>query len=191
MPCTSCRLLALGPVARPNASLPQLCGEPAVRRFLSADRRSRPPRRDHRRPRIHFLFSHGRAGLAFCFAHSSGTGRGTQFYCSPATVAVRAIQGDSAKIDQADRAPGPAWFRTIWQARLSHDYMLVVCRDTDRSWTVRVVGACPIQDRIHFISGIAEVQREAYSLARRHFFQKMIVEPAVPFNDLQWDAYLV
>jgi hypothetical protein len=75
------------------------------------------------------------------------------------------------------------------QARLSHNYVLVVCRDSDAgSWVFRIVGPCPVQDSNQFIAGIREALWEGYEVAGRHFRQKMIVGPRVAFDNLQWVA---
>jgi len=75
-------------------------------------------------------------------------------------------------------------------ARLSHNYVLVVCRDGGaEGWVFRIVGPCPVQDTNQFISGIREALWEGYEVAGRHFRQKMIVEPRVAFDNLQWVAY--
>ena len=77
-------------------------------------------------------------------------------------------------------------------ARLSHSYVLIVCRDSDaESWVFRIVGPCPVQDRNQFIAGIRirEALWEVYEVAGRHFRQKMIAEPRVAFDSLRWVAY--
>jgi len=77
----------------------------------------------------------------------------------------------------------------MFQARLSINYLLVVREEPDRSWTLQVVGPCPIEVPDPFIEGLEEAQRAAYSLGRKHFIGRGVADVPVEFADLRWVAY--
>jgi hypothetical protein len=75
----------------------------------------------------------------------------------------------------------------MWRrARISDNYVLQIYQRTNGSRKVSVSGSCPIQDHYQCILSTSEAQRVAYSLGRRHFVVKGIVEIPVEFGDLQW-----
>lgn len=75
----------------------------------------------------------------------------------------------------------------IFQANLSSSYMLSV-EGGPGKWVIAIHGPCQLRDSRPSSTGLAEVKREAYSLARRHLVEKGIGEVPVEFEELIWSA---